>query len=213
MNTQIFDYKEIIRQNIYKNSNIPLRWLNKDIPLQPEVVDESAFLRLKHIMDESPRFVRENWNLNLYSSNTGNGKTSWAIKIMKNFIDNYACVYDLDCLYVNIPEFMNLRRNSFNNYAAQLQYQELERRIKEARLVIMDEVASKQASEFDIELLYQLVNYRSTNQKSTIYTSNIKPHELRKLDGDRIADRITGTPNTVNIELHGGSMRGFNITH
>ena len=210
MNTQIFDYKEIIRQNIYKNSNIPLRWLKKDTPLRPEVVDEAAFRRLKHIMEESPRFVREHWNLNLYSSNTGNGKTSWAIKIMKNFIDNYACVYDLDCLYVNIPEFMNLRRNSFNNYAAQLQYQELERRIREARLVIMDEVASKQASEFDIELLYQLVNYRSTNQKSTIYTSNIKPEELRKLVGDRIADRITGTPNTVNIELHGGSMRGFN---
>ena len=210
MNTQIFDYKEIIRQNIYKNSNIPLRWLKKDTPLRPEVVDEAAFRRLKHIMEESPRFVREHWNLNLYSSNTGNGKTSWAIKIMKNFIDNYACVYDLDCLYVNIPEFMNRRRNSFNNYAAQLQYQELERRIREARLVIMDEVASKQASEFDIELLYQLVNYRSTNQKSTIYTSNIKPEELRKLVGDRIADRITGTPNTVNIELHGGSMRGFN---
>ena len=85
MNAQNFDYKEIIRQNIYKNSNIPLRWLNKDIPLQPEIVDESAFRRLKHIMDESPRFVRENWNLNLYSRNTGNGKTSWAIKIMKNY--------------------------------------------------------------------------------------------------------------------------------
>ena len=212
MNAQNFDYKEIIRQNIYKNSNIPLRWLNKNIPLQPEIVDESAFRRLKHIMDESPRFVRENWNLNLYSRNTGNGKTSWAIKIMKNFIDNYACVYDLDCLYVNIPEFMNLRKRSINDYTAQLQCQQLENRIMEARLVIMDAVASKQASSFDMELLYQLVNYRSTNQKSTIYTSNIKPDELRNLVGERLADRITGTPKTVNIELHGRSMRGFNIT-
>ena len=85
MNAQNFDYKEIVKQNIYKNSNIPLRWLKKDIPLRPEIVDENAFYRLRHIMEESPRFVRENWNLNLYSRNTGNGKTSWAIKIMKNY--------------------------------------------------------------------------------------------------------------------------------
>ena len=202
-----YDYKQIIRDKIYSESNIPAIYLREDVKLSPEEVDIAAFMRLKNIHDNCIRFVRERWNLNLYSSNVGNGKTTWAVKIMKQYINTWACLYDLDCLYINVPEFMSLRKRSFNNSTASAQYDELEERIKEAKLVIFDEIASKHSSEFDEDLLYRLINHRVYGGKSTIYTSNILPDELRKMLGERIADRITGSPNTVNIELKGGSRR------
>lgn len=204
---QTYDYRDIVRAKLYKNSNIPSIYLNTDTSLRPENVDVPAFDRLLNIKNQCARFVREHWHLNLYSSNVGNGKTSWAVKIMKNYIDTYACMYDIDCLFINVPEFMDMRKRSITCYNPQ--YAELEKRAKEARLVIFDEIASKHSSEFDEELLYRIINYRSSNGKSTIYTSNVLPEELSKLLGARIADRIAGSPNTVNIELKGGSRRNI----
>lgn len=199
--------RELVRNKIYKNSNIPLIYLKSDLGLKPESEDRPAFMRLKNIHDDCVRFVRQNWHLNLYSNNVGNGKTTWAIKIMKNFIDTYACNYDLDCIFINVPEFISLKKRSFSSPEAAAMFNQFEERILNARLVIFDEIASKQSSDFDEDLLYRLINHRTSNGKSTIYTSNVLPEELRKLVGERIADRITGTPNTANIELKGGSRR------
>lgn len=201
--------RKLNREHIYKNSNIPPVYLNRELALRPEAEDRPAFIRLKNIHDDCVRFVKQHWNLNLYSSNVGNGKTTWAVKIMRNYIDTYACNYDIDCLFINVPEFMNLRKRSFGNYDLTQYYNELEQRVMNARLVIFDEIASKQSSEFDEDLLYRLVNYRSTNCKSTIYTSNVTPEELKTMLGERIADRISGSPNTANIELKGGSRRAI----
>lgn len=199
--------REIMRKHYYAESNIPPVYLNSKIELRPETVDVPAFRRLKKIHDESDRFVKQHWNLNLYSSDVGNGKTSWAIKIMKNFIDTYACNWgNYDCVFINVPEFMHLAK-SFDSPEAQQKYNNLKARAMTASLVIFDEIASKRSSEFDEQMLYTLINHRINYSKSTIYTSNVLPEDLRKLLGERIADRIAGAPNTVNIELKGGSRR------
>lgn len=199
--------REIVRNYLYGESNIPPAYLKSKIELIPEKVDVPAFIRLKNIHDDCSRFVKQHWNLNLYSSDVGNGKTSWAIKIMKNFIDSYACNWgNYDCLFINVPEFMMMGKN-FSDPTAQQQFNSLKNRAMTASLVIFDEIASKRSSEFDEQLLYTLINYRINNQKSTIYTSNVLPDELRNMLGERIADRISGAPNTANIELKGGSRR------
>ena len=105
---------EIMRNYIYKNSNIPAYYLNNNINLSPETEDIEAFYRLKNIENQCVRFFREHWNLNLYSNTVGNGKTSWAIKIVRAYIDTYACNYgNVDCLYINVPDFMALRKRGF----------------------------------------------------------------------------------------------------
>ena len=207
MTDKLDDYcRALIKEHIYLDSNLDASWIKKDIQLSPEDVDFDAFTRLKHIHDDCGRFVKEGWNLNLYSKNVGNGKTSWAIKIMKNFIETYACNWgNYDCLYISIPEFMALSKDF--SFEAQAEFRELCKRIKSYSLVIFDEIASKHSTEFDELLLYTLINYRINNQKSTIYTSNVLPEELKKLIGERLADRIAGADRTVNIELKGGSRR------
>lgn len=200
---------EIMRNYIYKNSNIPAYYLGKEIALFPQEIDLDAFHRLKNIENQCVRFFREHWNLNLYSNTVGNGKTSWAIKIVRAYIDTYACNYgNVDCLYINVPDFMALRKRGFDNPLARAQFYELQQRAMDAKVVIFDEIASKQSSDFDADMLYVIINHRVANSKSSIYTSNVLPQELKKLLGDRISDRIVSAPNTVNIELRGDSRRG-----
>ena len=200
---------EIMRNYIYKNSNIPAYYLNNNINLSPETEDIEAFYRLKNIENQCVRFFREHWNLNLYSNTVGNGKTSWAIKIVRAYIDTYACNYgNVDCLYINVPDFMALRKRGFDNPLARAQFNELQQRAMDAKVVIFDEIASKQSSDFDADMLYVIINHRVANSKSSIYTSNVLPNQLKTLLGERIADRIIGAPNTVNIELKGNSRRG-----
>ena len=200
---------EIMRNYIYKNSNIPSYYLSKEIALFPQEIDLDAFHRLKNIENQCIRFVKEHWNLNIYSNTVGNGKTSWAIKIVRAYIDTYACHYgNVDCLYINVPDFMALRKRGFGNCIAQSQFAELEERAMNAKIVIFDELASKQTSEFDEDLLYRIINHRVSNSKSSIYTSNVLPQELKKILGERIADRVISAPNTANVELRGDSRRG-----
>lgn len=202
--TTNYNYTNVLKEDIYRDSNIPSIYLDTEVTLYPEECDIPAFQLLKKIHDECIRFVREHRNLNLYSSNVGNGKTTWAVKIMKNFIETFACVYASDCLYISVPEFMLLSKNF--NPEAQQQYNSLKSRAMEARLVIFDEIASKHSTEFDEQTLYTIINHRIYSGKSTIYTSNVSPEDLKKLLGERVADRITGS-NTINIELKGGSRR------
>lgn len=207
MADKLDDYgRALIKEHIYLDSNLDASWINKDIQLSPEVVDFDAFTRLKHIHDHCSRFVKEGWNLNLYSKNVGNGKTSWAIKILKNYVDTYGCNFCSKCLYINVPQLIALSKD-FNNPDSMEKYAELKSHAMTYSLVIFDEIAAKQATETDMQTLFNIIDHRNITGKSCIYTSNVLPEELKKLVGERIADRISGADRTVNIELKGGSRR------
>lgn len=208
MTDKLDDYgRALVKEHIYLDSNLDASWIKKDIQLSPELVDFDAFTRLKHIHDNCGRFVKEGWKLNLYSKNVGNGKTSWAIKIMKNFIDSYACNWgNYDCLFINVPQFIVLSKD-FENPDSRVKYADLKSNAMNYSLVIFDEIASKQATEADMQNLFTIIDHRIITGKSCIYTSNVLPEDLKKLLGERIADRITGAERTVNIELKGGSRR------
>ena len=209
MTDRLDDYgRAMVKEHIYLDSNLDASWIKKDIDLFPEVVDFDAFTKLKHIHDNCGRFVKEGWNLNLYSKNVGNGKTSWAIKILKNFVETYGCNFCSMCLYINVPQFIAMSKD-FENPDSMNKYAELKSNAmnRDYKLVIFDEIASKQATEADMQNLFTIIDHRIITGKSCIYTSNVLPEELKKLVGERIADRIAGADRTVNIELKGGSRR------
>ena len=59
------------------------------------------------------------------------------------------------------------------------------------RLVI-DDVAAEKPTEFVIETLYALFEYRYSHELETVVTSNLNPAGLAARLGDRIASRIIG---------------------
>ena len=82
----------------------------------------------------------------------------------------------------------------------------LEHRIKKDRLVVFDDIAYRQGSGFDEEYLYTVIDHRYTNNMNSIFTSNATPDEMRKILGNRIADRILDS-RTYKYFFKGGSRR------
>lgn len=194
------------KQSMLLSSHIPKMYTG-DIKLRPYPTDKSAFDVLKKYKDDIVRFVNDGYNLLIYSSNVGNGKTSWAIKLALAYLD-YICAYAPDSppvIYVNLKNYLDSKKASFEDKSMLSYINDLEYELKNARLVIWDDIGIKGLTEYEQGIFYNLIEYRTSNLKSNIYTSNIGLKEFSESFGERTADRILGYAD--KIQLSGPSMR------
>lgn len=184
-------------------ANVPVN-LQKPIPLEANKEDLKAFKRLASIKDHIDEFIETGDNLYICSEHTGNGKTSWALKIMFKYLAYVYDICDIDepqALLIYIPEFI-LSLKDFNNPPSKsyLNY------VKTVPLVIFDDIGTGDISSYDYTQLLAYVNARQLAGLSTIYTSNIVSlDELSNKVGDKLASRIYNTSEIV--ELKGKDMR------
>ena len=199
------NYSENRKLYIIKESGLPIRNV-ENIQLIPEVKDVEAFKQLSLIKDNIVKFVNEGYNLLIYSNNPGNGKTTWASKLGLEYI-NYICNYATEnpFIYINLPLYFDIRKASIQDKSLCKEVFETEALIKKAKLVIFDDIGIKDLTEFEKQLFYIWIEYRTSNKKSCIYTSNIYPQNFINIFGPRIADRIIGY--STIIEIKGQSRR------
>jgi len=57
-------------------------------------------------------------------------------------------------------------------------------------LLIMDEIGAQTGSDHELQLLFEIINSRYQNLRSTILISNLNQEELRKFLGHRVMDRF-----------------------
>ena len=149
--------------------------------------DYNAYMRLDEIRHNVVDFVNNGKNLFICSKTCGNAKTTWAAKIMLKYFDQtWHNSYDTTRgLFVHIPTLM-LDLKKFDNIPEYIS------RINSADLVIWDDLAStNKLTDFEHEQLLQFIDYRISNEKSNIYTSNITEYETLKASvGGRLASRI-----------------------
>jgi len=184
------------------NSDIPPKRQMPD-KLIPEVVDKEAFVALNDIRLDVLNFVLNGENLYIWSKHTGNGKTSWALKIMLRFFNE---VWAGNCFkvrgkFVHVPTLL-VKLKDFNNPLPEYYKQDL----LECDLLILDDIASTGISQYDLSQLLLYIDHRSLYEKSTIYTGNVSPNELQLVLGERLASRINAK-STTKIELKGSDRR------
>ena len=166
-------------------------------------IDRPAFKQLANIRKGIVEFVDNHKNLYLCSRIPGNGKTSWAIKMLQTYfhytaVGNYE---NLKGMFVSTTDLL-LKLKDFNNPLSKKYKDNLEN----VDLVIWDDIAVSGISQYDYTQLYNIINKRILSQKSNIFTSNIvTAEELQKILGARLASRIYNTSEI--IELKGGDMR------
>ena len=181
-------------------SNLPEEY-RRPVDLIPIEKDRAKYDRLSRIKDKIVDFVQKGKNLYICSKGCGNAKTSWAVKLMLKYFDktwenSYGVVRGL---YISVPALL-LELKNFDNIPKYVDY------IKEADLVIWDDIAFSKLTDYDHEQLLQFIDNRVANGKSNIYTSNVtKLEDLEKLVGGRIASRIFS--NSTRIEFTGGDFR------
>ena len=187
------------------NSGIPK---NRQMPakLNAPNCDVDAFRRLSRIKDDIVPFVDAGKGLYIAGETTGNGKTTWAIKLMTKYFNDIWAGNGLNVrgLFIHIPTFL-LKCKDFNNIDPE--FEAMKKLIPEVDLVVWDDIASVNTSAYDYSQLLMYLDVRVSNGKSNIYTGNIVSKKaLEDALGSKLTSRILGE-NTEFIEFKGGDRR------
>lgn len=145
-------------------------------------------------------------NLYIASTITGNGKTSWAIKMMLTYF-HYVWPgngFRPRAVFVHIPTFL-LKCKDFSNKDEE--FEKLKNLITSVDLVVWDDIASSGISAYDYTNLLMYIDGRVSNGLSNIYTGNITDRDLlAKALGGKLTSRIWSADTEIVI-LSGGDRR------
>ena len=169
--------------------------------------DEESFTRLANIEKNIETFVNDGKNIYLYSNNTGNGKTSWSLRLAGDYINTVWLKKSMKpiVLFISVPKFLlELKAN----ISAKSDYiQHILENVIDCDLVIWDDIGSKNGTEFEISHLLSIIDQRINNGKSNIYTSNVSDNELHQILGDRLYSRVFNYSEC--IQIFGKDKRGI----
>ena len=175
--------------SLFKQSNLPeALWNYKELICHEK--DLQVYKQLQAKSDAILNFIDAGNNLYIYSENCGNGKTTWAIRLMYSYFDKiwHKSCFDCKALFVSVPKFLyNCKRSISQDVKG---FEELCNLISDVDLVIWDDIGEMKASDYEHQILFQYIDDRINSKKSNIYTSNKNKGQLEDVLGVRLASRI-----------------------
>lgn len=183
-----------------QRKRVPLR-LDKD------GLDRDNFNYLATIERNILNFVHDGGSLYIYSSTTGNGKTSWALRMIQAYLNKIWYDSDLVCraLFINVPRYLLAIKDNISQKSDYVAH--IKANVLDADLVVWDEVGTKGLTQFEHENILNLINARIDLGKANIYTSNLSDAELHQAVGDRLYSRIAILSD--GVELVGSDKRAL----
>ncbi len=112
---------------------------------------------------------------------SGCGKTHIAAAIVNRLLERGA-----PTLFVVVPDLLDHLRATFRP-DADMSYDELFERVRNAPVLVLDDLGTQAATVWAQEKLFQLVNHRFNTRLPTVVTTNILPEHL----GERLRTRLT----------------------
>ena len=112
-------------------------------------------------------------------------KSHLAISIIK------ALLPDVTALYTRVPDMIGYIRamwrsdSETSSYAASRHFVDLD-------LLVLDELGVQSGSANEQALLFEVIDARLSENRPTIFLSNLSPKDLRPIIGERLVDRIKG---------------------
>lgn len=169
--------------------------------------DNEAFMKLKNIENNIGQFVANGSNLYIYSPFCGNGKTSWALRLVGAYFDSIWSKTGLKCraLFINVPKFLIALKDNIgksNEYAIHIKNE-----VSNCDIAVWDDIGTKVATSFEHENLLSMIDARINEGKSNIYTSNLGGNEIQTVLGDRLASRIIN--DSLCVGFVGADKRGL----
>jgi len=161
--------------------------------------DQKAFKLLDEIRLDIVNFVENGESLYLYSEHTGNGKTSWSIKLLLRYFDQIWAGngFRQRGYFISVPAFLN----QVKNFSDEKARQKLIKTLSTVDLVVWDDIASTKLSDYDIQQLLVVVDQRIADGLANIYTGNITSRDKLEIAlGDRLASRIWNTSTLVEFK-------------
>ena len=189
---------------LFNLSRMPERY-RYTIKLTPDGQDLKAFTSLNEYKDGVLQKVESGQGLYIWGGSTGTGKTSWACKIMSHYFRKitFSTGLENEGLFIFLPSFLEDLRNSYSEKDPD--FEQMLEMVNSCKLLIVDDIGAERVTEWVAERMVSIINRRSSNGLCTIYTSNLSPEQLKEKLGDRIASRVLG--GSQIIEIKGGNRR------
>lgn len=190
---------------LMENSGIP-ESKRKPLPLQPEACDLEAFRRLAEIKDNIDEFVEAGKNLYITSSQVGNGKTTWSLKLMMKYFEKtwQYNAFEPTARIIHVPTFL-MKCKDFKT--VDNEFEKLKRQIFDLDLVVWDDIAGTHITNYDYSQLLIILDNREFNGRANIFTGNLTSREdIERALGAKLVSRIWNN-NTEVIEFFGGERR------
>lgn len=202
------------RAGFWGSTNVPVKYkhcLIENLPIKEDNPKVDAVIR-KYVSNISHYVLEKNVGLFLFSIpdannrfGTGTGKTTTAITVLNEFVIEQVRRHmkgeinltNNPALFVKASEFQNKYNEQFRgNYDSQQQasevYYRFKQRMKQTDLLVIDDVAVRDTTEAFRNEFFEIIDHRSTEDKTTIFTSNLPIEKVAEVLGDRIASRIEG---------------------
>ena len=188
---------------MFYNANIPRAFL-QPIVLYPDKVDISTYELLSEIKNNIVELVENGFNITIRSKLRGNGKTSWGIKILQNYLHHiwHQPGGRTRGLYVDVPEYFSELKAEFDS--KERNAKEFAKDIDSADLVIFDNIDENRLSDWERSVMKQHIKRRLNNGLSNIFISRYTEGQLVNMVGEDLAYYIQNNSQTLPIIGRGG---------
>ena len=159
------------------------------LKIDQDGTDLEQFKQLAAIEQDIVKFISEGKNLYLHSTNCGNGKSSWSLRLAEAYFNKIWARTEPKCrvLFISVPRFLLALKDDITVKSSYVEY--IKNNVLEADLVIWDDIAAKMGSEFELTHLLNIIDNRLALNKSNIYTSNLNRQQLYNALGRIIWNR------------------------
>ena len=193
--------------NLFELSGLPKKYFEPQHLVKREV-DAECWDWLEDVRNNIVEEVQRGLNIVITSTIVGNGKTSWAVRLLQRYLAETA----LDGRMVEKGMFVVSAQlltefGDYNYFQTMKEFLERFEKLKTCDLLVIDEIGGGSLTKASYPYLYDLVNYRVDNNLSTIYTTNYTDEEVINILGQRLYSRIYDT--SVVLEFEASNVRGL----
>jgi DNA replication protein DnaC len=140
---------------------------------------EAESLHEAYVISENFAKVQTGWLL--LEGGYGCGKTHLAAAIA-----NYSVNHGIPTLFITVPDLLDSLRFAYAD--PETTFEQRFEEIRNAKLLIMDDFGTQNATGWAQEKLFQIINYRYTNKLPTVITTNLMLDEIEGRIRSRLQD-------------------------
>lgn len=194
-----------------KYSGIPKNLYGNQVLKAPKD-DIDAYVQLSRIKNDIKDFIQNGNNLYIFSNTTGNGKTTWAIKLLQSYFNSVWLGNGLRLRGFFIPTqafLLDKKNANFGNISEDAKLFSITdsfghnllttKNLLNCDVIVWDDFLINNLTPYDYANLLAIIDQRYLNGKSNIFTAGGSLEELDKMYGSCISSRIM--MNCAVIEL------------
>ena len=191
------DFNEI--DLMMHNANIPHKYV-QPIVLYPSCKEDvESFEILSEIKKNIAAMVEQGFNLYIKSNQRQNGKTSWGIKILQNYIHHLIGKPGSKdrALYLDLNEYLRELKLSFDS--KDKEFKETEKVMRECDLLVLDGIDEVRLSEYERNYLKMRIKSRLANNLSNIFIGRNTAGNLINAIGNDLKYYVEDNSTVISI--------------